>query len=255
MEQLSPCDLERLKAEFGVDSVLVSSPQPAGLDCHSHDDQLTVCRSLRSREQWAVEKPLHPKSTRVYSGPPPLCTVPCSQFTVHCALSTVFPPLRIKAVSAKMDLIPSTGTETGPCLTFPSDSLSAVCYSHVLRPGWWLSPTAPWRRLDSPLSLTPSYWPRCWSRSQPFISCSAPSACSPGRASHRAGRPGAPRGVEQPRRLRCARRELSRIAVRLRELRDSEAGRRQMEFQLSDAVLQSIFEPIIVPTAKDTCSK
>lgn len=40
--------------------------------------------------------------------------------------------------------------------------------------------------------------------------------------------------------------ELSRIAVRLRELRDSEAGRKQMEFQLSDAVLQSIFEPIIV---------
>jgi len=40
--------------------------------------------------------------------------------------------------------------------------------------------------------------------------------------------------------------ELNRIAVRLRELRDSEAGRRQMEFQLSDAVLQSIFEPIIV---------
>ena len=40
--------------------------------------------------------------------------------------------------------------------------------------------------------------------------------------------------------------ELSRISVRLRELRDTEAGRRQMEFQLSDAVLQSIFEPIIV---------
>jgi len=40
--------------------------------------------------------------------------------------------------------------------------------------------------------------------------------------------------------------ELNRIAIRLRELRDSEAGRRQMEFQLSDAVLQSIFEPIIV---------
>ncbi|MDR3777241.1 MAG: ATP-binding protein [Terracidiphilus sp.] len=39
---------------------------------------------------------------------------------------------------------------------------------------------------------------------------------------------------------------LGRIALRLRELRDSEAGRRQMEFQLSDAVLQSIFEPIIV---------
>ncbi len=44
--------------------------------------------------------------------------------------------------------------------------------------------------------------------------------------------------------------ELSRIASRLRELRDTEAGRRQMEFQLSDAVLQSIFEPIIVTDAK-----
>jgi signal transduction histidine kinase len=44
--------------------------------------------------------------------------------------------------------------------------------------------------------------------------------------------------------------ELNRIAIRLRELRDSEAGRRQMEFQLSDAVLQSIFEPIIVTDGK-----
>jgi two-component system, NtrC family, sensor histidine kinase KinB len=44
--------------------------------------------------------------------------------------------------------------------------------------------------------------------------------------------------------------ELSRIAIRLRELRDSEAGRKQMEFQLSDAVLQSIFEPIIVTDGK-----
>lgn len=44
--------------------------------------------------------------------------------------------------------------------------------------------------------------------------------------------------------------ELNRLAVRLRELRDSEAGRRQMEYQLSDAVLQSIFEPIIVTDAK-----
>jgi signal transduction histidine kinase len=44
--------------------------------------------------------------------------------------------------------------------------------------------------------------------------------------------------------------ELNRIVVRLRELRDSEAGRRQMEFQLSDAVLQSIFEPIIVTDGK-----
>jgi signal transduction histidine kinase/HAMP domain-containing protein len=44
--------------------------------------------------------------------------------------------------------------------------------------------------------------------------------------------------------------ELNRIAVRLRELSDSAAGRRQMEFQLSDAVLQSIFEPIIVTDGK-----
>jgi signal transduction histidine kinase/HAMP domain-containing protein len=44
--------------------------------------------------------------------------------------------------------------------------------------------------------------------------------------------------------------ELNRLAVRQRELRDSEAGRRQMEFQLSDAVLQSIFEPIIVTDGK-----
>jgi signal transduction histidine kinase len=44
--------------------------------------------------------------------------------------------------------------------------------------------------------------------------------------------------------------ELNRLAVRLREFRDTEAGRRQMEFQLSDAVLQSIFEPIIVTDGK-----
>ena len=44
--------------------------------------------------------------------------------------------------------------------------------------------------------------------------------------------------------------ELGRVAVRLREVRDTEAGRRQMEFQLSDAVLQSIFEPIIVTDSK-----
>lgn len=44
--------------------------------------------------------------------------------------------------------------------------------------------------------------------------------------------------------------ELNRLAVRLRDLKDSEAGRRQMEFQLSDAVLQSIFEPIIVTDGK-----
>ncbi|HET7104654.1 MAG TPA: HAMP domain-containing protein, partial [Terracidiphilus sp.] len=44
--------------------------------------------------------------------------------------------------------------------------------------------------------------------------------------------------------------ELNRIAVQLRDLRDTEAGRKQMDFQLSDAVLQSIFEPIIVTDSK-----
>jgi len=43
---------------------------------------------------------------------------------------------------------------------------------------------------------------------------------------------------------------LNRLAVRLRDLHESEAGRRQMEYQLSDAVLQSIFEPIIVTDGK-----
>jgi len=44
--------------------------------------------------------------------------------------------------------------------------------------------------------------------------------------------------------------EVNRMAVRLRDLRETESGRRQMEHQLSDAVLQSIFEPIIVTDAK-----
>jgi two-component system, NtrC family, sensor histidine kinase KinB len=44
--------------------------------------------------------------------------------------------------------------------------------------------------------------------------------------------------------------ELGRLAGRVRELRETEAGRRQMEFQLADAVLQSLFEPIIVTDAK-----
>ena len=44
--------------------------------------------------------------------------------------------------------------------------------------------------------------------------------------------------------------ELNRMAVRLRDLRETESGRRQMEHQLSDAVLQSIFEPVIVTDAK-----
>jgi len=44
--------------------------------------------------------------------------------------------------------------------------------------------------------------------------------------------------------------ELNRLLLRLRELRDSEAGRLQMEHHLSDAVVQSIFEPVIVTDAK-----
>ena len=44
--------------------------------------------------------------------------------------------------------------------------------------------------------------------------------------------------------------ELNRMAVRLRDLRETEYGRRQMDQQLSDAVVQSIFEPVIVTDAK-----
>jgi signal transduction histidine kinase/HAMP domain-containing protein len=44
--------------------------------------------------------------------------------------------------------------------------------------------------------------------------------------------------------------ELNRMTVRLRDLRDTEYGRKQLEEQLSDAVVQSIFEPVIVTDAK-----
>lgn len=44
--------------------------------------------------------------------------------------------------------------------------------------------------------------------------------------------------------------ELNRLLLRLRELRESESGRLQMEHHLSDAVVQSIFEPVIVTDAK-----
>jgi signal transduction histidine kinase len=40
--------------------------------------------------------------------------------------------------------------------------------------------------------------------------------------------------------------ELNRLAIRLRDLRETESGRRQMEFQLIDAVVRSISEPVIV---------
>jgi signal transduction histidine kinase len=44
--------------------------------------------------------------------------------------------------------------------------------------------------------------------------------------------------------------EVNRMAVLLRELRESEFGRRQVEQQLSDAVVQSMFEPVIVTDAQ-----
>jgi hypothetical protein len=37
-------DFERLKSRYGVDWVLVSWPQPAPLNCHWHNDTLTVCQ-------------------------------------------------------------------------------------------------------------------------------------------------------------------------------------------------------------------
>lgn len=44
--------------------------------------------------------------------------------------------------------------------------------------------------------------------------------------------------------------EMNRMIARLRDLRETESGRLQMEHQLSDAVVQSIFEPVIVTDAK-----
>ncbi len=49
--------------------------------------------------------------------------------------------------------------------------------------------------------------------------------------------------------------ELNRMAVRLRDLRDTEYGRKQMDQQLSDAVVQSIFEPVIVTDATGACAE
>lgn len=40
--------------------------------------------------------------------------------------------------------------------------------------------------------------------------------------------------------------ELNRLAIKLRDLRETESGRRQMEFQMADAVVRSIVEPVIV---------
>ena len=110
---------------------------------------------------------------------------------------------------------------------------------------------APWLRRGSRGSRICSWRPRRWSQWGSFSLCCGPSACwratpariAQGNLEHR---------VEWSSRdsFGVIAGELNRIAVRLRELRDTEAGRRQMEFQLSDAVLQSIFEPIIVTDGK-----
>lgn len=44
--------------------------------------------------------------------------------------------------------------------------------------------------------------------------------------------------------------EINRLTVQLRDFRETESGRRQMDHQLSDAVVQSIFEPVIVTDAQ-----
>ncbi len=43
-EHFQAADFARLKAEFGVDWVLVRYPQPSGLDCPWHNGELAVCR-------------------------------------------------------------------------------------------------------------------------------------------------------------------------------------------------------------------
>ncbi len=44
--------------------------------------------------------------------------------------------------------------------------------------------------------------------------------------------------------------EINRMAVQLRDLRETESGHKELAHQLSDAVVQSIFEPVIVTDAK-----
>ena len=44
--------------------------------------------------------------------------------------------------------------------------------------------------------------------------------------------------------------EVNRMVVHVRDLRETDFGRKQMERQLSDAVVQSIFEPVIVTDAR-----
>ena len=49
-----PADFERLRRDFGVDWVLVSYPQPAGLDCRWHNDTLSVCRIPQEFPEFAA---------------------------------------------------------------------------------------------------------------------------------------------------------------------------------------------------------
>jgi signal transduction histidine kinase/HAMP domain-containing protein len=44
--------------------------------------------------------------------------------------------------------------------------------------------------------------------------------------------------------------EINHLAAQLRDLRDTESGRRQLDHQLSSAVVESIFEPVIVTDAQ-----
>jgi len=43
-KHFGPADFERLRAEFGVNWVLVANAQNAGLNCRWHNDRLSVCR-------------------------------------------------------------------------------------------------------------------------------------------------------------------------------------------------------------------
>jgi NtrC-family two-component system sensor histidine kinase KinB len=68
------------------------------------------------------------------------------------------------------------------------------------------------------------------------------------KAARRMGQGDLQQRIDWPRRdeLGTLATEFNRMAIKLRDLRDTESGRRAMEQQLSDAVVQSIFEPVIV---------
>ncbi len=68
------------------------------------------------------------------------------------------------------------------------------------------------------------------------------------RAARRMGQGDAAARIDWPRHdeLGTLATEFNRMAIRLRDLRETESGRREMELQMSDAVVQSLFEPVIV---------